>query len=132
MLLNLLRFENWRTISFISRYFDTAEKRYLSKELELVAVAWRADFFRNFVIGRKCSVKTNHERQKKEKNTALCSHLFAWIDRLIRHKVTTEHIPWVKIGFALSSSQNTVGEGIVLACKIPNPQWQKIIHQMVL
>ena len=53
--------ECWRPISFVSRYLNDAEKRYSTNELEMLAVVWGAEHFRNNVLGQKFQVVTDHK-----------------------------------------------------------------------
>ena len=51
--LEQLNSDGWRPISFASRYLNEAEKKYSTNELEMLAVVWGAEYFRNYVLGRK-------------------------------------------------------------------------------
>ena len=52
--------EGWRPISFASRFLNTAEKKYSTNELEIPAVVWGAENFRNNILGRPFTVITDH------------------------------------------------------------------------
>ena len=39
----------WHPISFASRYLNPAEKKYSTNELELLAVVWATEHFRNYI-----------------------------------------------------------------------------------
>ena len=44
--------EGWRPISFASRFLNAAEKKYSTNELEMLAVVWCSEYFRNYIFGR--------------------------------------------------------------------------------
>ena len=50
----------WHPISFASRYFYPAEKKYSTNKLELLAVMWATKHFRNYIYGRYFTVITDH------------------------------------------------------------------------
>ena len=45
--------ERWRPISFASRYLNAAEKKYSTNDLEMLAVVWGTEYFRNYILGRQ-------------------------------------------------------------------------------
>ena len=51
----------WHPISFASRYLIPAEKKYSKNELELFAVVWATQHFRNYVYGRYFIVISDHK-----------------------------------------------------------------------
>ena len=59
--LEQLSIEGWRPFSFASLYLNDAEKRYSTNKLEMPAVVWGAEYFRNYVLGRKFQVVTDHK-----------------------------------------------------------------------
>ena len=59
--LEQLNSERWKPISFASRYLNEAEKNYSKNELEMLAVVWGAEYFRNYSLGRKFLIVTNHK-----------------------------------------------------------------------
>ena len=81
--------EGWRPISFASRYLNEAEKKYSTNELEMLAVVWGAEYFRNFILGRNFLIVTDHKvlislfNDNNKKNKTMFSRLTRWLDRLI-------------------------------------------------
>ena len=53
--------EEWRHISFASRLWNAAQKKYSTKKLEMLAVVCGSEYFRNYIFGRKFTVVTNHK-----------------------------------------------------------------------
>ena len=43
----------WVPISFASRFLNTAELKYSTNELELLAVVWACEQFRPYLLGNK-------------------------------------------------------------------------------
>ena len=102
--LEQLNSDSWRPISFASRYSNEAEKKYSTNELEMVAVVWEAEYFRNYVLGRKFLIVTDHKALvsllsgNNRKNKTMFSRLTRWLDRLIPFDFQVEHKPGAKIG----------------------------------
>lgn len=53
-----------RPVSFISRTVSDTESRYSSNELECLAVVWALKKFRQYVYGRKFTVRTDNTAVK--------------------------------------------------------------------
>ena len=51
----------WHPISFASRYYNPAEKKYSTNKLELLAVVWATEHFRNHISGRYFTVISDHK-----------------------------------------------------------------------
>ena len=73
--------DGWRPTSFASRYLNDAEKRYSTNALEMLAVVWGAECFRNYVLGRPFTIITDHKaivsflKRKSKKNKTVFSRL---------------------------------------------------------
>ena len=108
--------EGWRPISFASRFLNAAEKKYSTNELEMLAVVWGSEYFRNYIFGRKFTVVTDHKallsllNGNNKKNKTMFSRLTRWIDRIIPFDFVIEHMPGAKIGLADYLSRHPVGE----------------------
>ena len=104
--LEQLTSDGWRPISFASRHLNEAEKNYSTNELEMLAVVWGAEYFRNYVLGRKFLIVTDHKalvsllNGNNKKNKTMFSRLTRWLDRLIPFDFQVEHKPGAKIGLA--------------------------------
>ena len=72
----------------------------------MLAVVWGAEYFRNYVLGRKFLVVTDHEalvsllNGNNKKNKTMFSRLTRWLDRLIPFNFEVEHMPGAKTGVA--------------------------------
>ena len=105
--------DKWVPIAFTSRFLNAAEQNYSTNELELLAVVWSCEFFRNYLLGNQFQILTD----KKAIVTALTENhgnetyqprLTRWADRMLPFEYTISHIAGAKIGKAdyLSSSPN--------------------------
>ena len=98
--------EGWRPISFASQFLNAAEKKYSINELEMLAVVWGSEYFRNYIFRRKFTVVTDHEalvsslNGNNKKNKTMFSRLTRWIDRIIPFDFAVEHMPGAQIGLA--------------------------------
>ena len=78
----------------------------MMNEKEMVAVVWRAEYFRNYILGRKFLVVTDYKalisllNGNNKKNKTMFSRLTRWLDRLITFDFHVEHKPGAKIGLA--------------------------------
>ena len=72
----------------------------------MLAVVWGAEYFRNYVLGRKFLMVTDHKalvlllNGNNKKNKTMFSRLTRWLDRLIPFDFQVEHKPGAKIGLA--------------------------------
>ena len=79
--------KGWQSISFASRFLTALETKYSTDELELLAVVWALEQFRNYVYGTQFMVIANYDaltRLLKNKGTkTFTSRLTRWVDRLL-------------------------------------------------
>ena len=50
----------WKPITFASQFLTEFETKYSMNELELLAVVWAIEYFRNYVYGTKFEVVSDH------------------------------------------------------------------------
>ena len=104
--LEQLGLEGWRPISFASRYLIEVEKKNSTSELELLAVVWGAEYFRNYILGRNFLIVTDQKtlisllNGKNKKNKTRFSRLTSWLDRLTLFDFQVEHKPGSTVGLA--------------------------------
>ena len=53
--------EGWRAVHFASRFLTIFEQNYSIIELELLAVVWVKENFRNYVYGTEFEVVSDHK-----------------------------------------------------------------------
>ena len=81
-------------------------KKYSTNELEILAVVWGAEYFRNYVLGRKFLIVTDHKalvsllNGNNKKNKTMFSRLTRWLDSLISVDFQVERKSGAKIGLA--------------------------------
>ncbi len=92
-------------IAFASRFLNPAEAKYSINELELLAVVWSVEYFKNYVYGRHFTVRTDHRAllsalKSNRGNKTTFSRLARWVDRLLPYTFEITHIPGKDMGFA--------------------------------
>ena len=96
----------WHLISFASRYLNPAEKKYSKNELELFAVVWAKEHFRNYIYDRCFTVISDHKtlltllNSSPKGNKTFFSRLTRWYDRLVPYNFKVEHRQGSKMGMA--------------------------------
>ena len=96
----------WHPISFASRYLNPAEKKYSTNELDLLAVVWATEHFRNYIYGRYFTVISDHKalltllNSSPKGNKTFFSRLTRWYDRLVPYDFKVEHRQGSKMGMA--------------------------------
>ena len=48
-------------ISIASRFLNVQEKKYSNNKLELLAINWSCDYFRNYLLGNTFEIFTDHK-----------------------------------------------------------------------
>ncbi len=81
---------DWRLIAYSSRFLNECEQRYSTNELELLAVVWSLEHFRNSFHGRDFEIGTDHRPQNKIRNAQWNSSVnqLYWI--AIYHSIVRE------------------------------------------
>ena len=84
---------------------NAAEQKYSTNELELLAVVWSCEFFRNYLLGNQFQILTDHKAivtalTENRGNKTYQSRLTRWADRMLPFEYTISHIAGAKIGMA--------------------------------
>ena len=101
----------WHPISFASRYLNPAEKKYSTNILELLAVVWATENFRNYIYGLYFTVISDHKElltllnSSPKGNKTFFSRLTRWYDQLVPYEFKVEHRQGSKMGMANYLSQ---------------------------
>ena len=96
----------WHPISFASSYLNPAEQKYSTNDLELLAVVWATERFRNYINGRYFTVISDHKAlltlliSSPKGNKTFFSRLTRWYDRLVPYDFKVEHRQGLKMGMA--------------------------------
>ena len=59
--LEQLHGNDWKTISFASRFLNPHESKYSTNELELLGVVWAVEHYKNYLYGSEFEVFTHHK-----------------------------------------------------------------------
>ena len=97
--------DKWVPIAFTSKFLNAAEQKYSTNELELLAVVWSCEFFRNYLLGNQFQILTDHKAivtalTENWGNKTYQSRLTRWADRMLPFEYTISHIAGAKIGMA--------------------------------
>ena len=60
-ILEQLDHNGWFPIAYASRFLNTAEQKYSTNELELLAVVWATEHFRYYLYGSEFTIATDHQ-----------------------------------------------------------------------
>ena len=93
----------WAPIAFASRFLNSAETKYRTNELELLAIVWACEHFRTYLLGKRFVVLTDHKANISALNEtygkkSYQSRLSRWADRLIPCDYEVEHVPGSSLG----------------------------------
>ena len=93
----------WVPIAFASRFLNDQEKKYSTNELELLAIVWSCEHFRNYLLGNHFVVLTNHKAiisalKTNRGNKTHQSRLTRWAHRLLPFDFDIFHISGCKLG----------------------------------
>ena len=97
--------QEWKPVSFASRFLTNFEAKYSINELELLAVVWTIERFRSYVYGVKFQVISDHKAlasvlRPNRGNKTFSSRLTRWVDRLLPFEFEVIHAPGRVLGFA--------------------------------
>ena len=86
------------------RFLNTAEQKYSTNELELLAVVWATEHFRYYLYGSDFTIATDHQAllsalKSNRGNKSNFSRLTRWVDRLLPFTFKIQHIPGTQMGF---------------------------------
>ena len=87
----------WVPIAFASRFLNDQEKKYSTNELELLAIVWSCEHFRNYLLGSHFVVLMDHKAiisalKTNRGNKTHQSRLTRWADRLLPFDFDVFHI----------------------------------------
>ena len=96
---------SWKPIAYASRYLTEFESKYSINELELLAVVWSVEHFKNYVYGIEFEIVSDHKALKivlkaNKSNKTFSSRLTRWVDRLLPFEFNVVHTPGRTLGMA--------------------------------
>src|SRR5204862_7729904 len=53
--------EKWKPISYISRTLTESKRNYSNIEHEALAITWRCDKFKDYIVGKHITIETDHK-----------------------------------------------------------------------
>ena len=117
----------WKPISYASRFLTELEAKYSINELELLAVVWSVEHFKNYVYGVPFGIVSDHKAlqsvlKSNEGNKTYSSRLTRWVDRLLPFDFSIVHTPGRTLGMAdyLSRHPSKYEGASILAEKLFN------------
>ena len=92
----------WTPTAFASRFFNNAEIKYSTNELELLAIVWACEHFRAYMLGTRFQVLTDHKAiisvlNESYNNKSYQSRLARWVDRLLPFDFEVINVPGVTL-----------------------------------
>ena len=92
-------------MSSASKYLTDFESKYFINKLELLAVVWAVEHFKNYVYGIKFQVISDHKALSSvlrpiRGHKTFSSRLTRWVDRLLPLNFEVTHAPGRVLGFA--------------------------------
>ena len=97
--------QDWKPVSFASRFLTDFESKHSINELKLLAVVWAIEHFKNYVFGNNFQVISDHKAlssilRPNRGNKTFSSRLTRWVDRLLPFNFEITHAPGKVLGFA--------------------------------
>ena len=95
---------------------------------------WGAEYFRNYVLGRKFIIVTDHKalvsmlNGNNKKNKTMFSRLSRWLDRLIPFDFQVEHKPGAKLDSPITYRGNPAWMLNRSTPMIVCLQWRKLVE----
>ena len=124
----------WRPVHFASRFLTPLEEKYSINELELLAVVWAVEHFKNYLYGIKFQVVSDHKAlatvlKSNKGNRTYSSRLTRWDDCLLPFDYGIFHAPGRTIGIAdyLSRHPSPIEGASVKADELWN-NWFTVNH----
>ena len=95
----------WKPICFASRFLTNFEAKYSINELELLAIVWAVEHFKNYVYGVKFKIISDHKAlmtvlKPNRGNKTFSSRLTRWVDRLLPFEFEVVHVAGRTLGMA--------------------------------
>ena len=96
---------SWKPIAYASRSLTDFEATYTINELELLAVEWSVEHFKNYVYGIEFEIVSDHKALKgvikaNKSNKTISSRLTRWVDHLFPFEFKVVYTPGRKMAMA--------------------------------
>ena len=119
----------WKPICFLSRFLTDFEAKYSINELELLAIVWAIEHFKNYVYGVKFKILSDHKAlmtvlRPNRGNKTFSSRLTRWVDRLLPFEFELVYVPGMTLGMADYLSRHpTELQGAVIKAETLWNEW---------
>ena len=95
----------WKPIAYASRFLTELESKYSINELELLAVVWSIEHFKNYVYGVAFGIVSDNKAlqsvlRSNKGNKTFSSRSTRWVDRLLPFEFSIVHTPGRTLGMA--------------------------------
>ena len=115
--LEQLHGNDWKTVSFASRFLNPHESKYSTNELELLGVVWAVEHYKNYLYGSEFEIITDHKALRSalspnHGNKTYHGRLTRWVDRLLPFNFTIKHLAGKDMGFTDLISRSPSGKAI--------------------
>ena len=99
--------QNGHPVIYISRHLSDAEKNYSNIEREALAIVWAVTRLKDFLLGRKFSINTDHKplqflfgENKEIPHATASSRIIRWALTLMQYDYEIQHVPGKNIHHA--------------------------------
>ena len=121
---------SWKPLAYASRFVTELDSKYSKNELELLAVIWSIEHFKNYVYGVEFGVVSDHKvlqsvLKSNKGNKSHFSRLTRLVDRLLPFHFSVIHTPGRTLGMAeyLSRHPSQYEVSIIRAEKMLNTRF---------
>ena len=86
----------WKPFCFASRFLTNFEAKYSFNELEILAIVWAVELFKNYVYGVQFKILSDHKAlmsvlRSNRVNKTFSSQLTRWVDSLLPFEFQVVH-----------------------------------------
>ena len=119
----------WKPICFASKFLTEFEAKYSINELELLAIVWAVELFRNYVICVKFQILSDDKAlmsvlKPNRGNTSFSSRLTIWVDRLLPFEFEVVNVPGRTLGMADYLSRHPIElQGVTVMAETLCNEW---------
>ena len=118
--LKQLHGNDWKTISFASRFLNPHESKYSTNKLELLRVVWAVEHYKNYFYGSEFETITDHKAllsafSPNHGSKTYHSRLTRWVDRLLPFTFSIKHLAVKDMGFTDLISRIPSGKALPIS-----------------
>ena len=111
---------DWKTLSFASRFLNPHDSKYSTNELELLGVVRAVEHYKNYLYGSEFEVITDHKAllsalSLNHGNKTYHSRLTRWVDRLLPFNFTIKHLAGKDMDFTDRISKIPSGKALPIS-----------------